>query len=151
MISGGTSEQGRTVELFAPEVNKTSTCMLPIFNDQIRRKHTSCGLLVCGGERDIAKDKCITLSSSGTWETAHTLLHSRSGLSSFQTSEGIILIGGWNSLNSTEIIKSNGDGPLEGFSLKYKTRYLENKPKGLKVAKEDQRLIGLMGNRLNGQ
>ena len=27
----------------------------------------------------------------------------------------------------------------------------ENKPKGLKVAKEDQRSIGLMVNRLNGK
>ena len=123
MISGGTSEQGRTVELYAPEVNVTSTCMLPNFPDQLRRKHTSTGLYICGGERDIAKEKCITLSSSGSWETSHTLIHTRSGPSSFQSLNGTILMGGWNSLNTSEIVKPNGEGPYEGFFLKYETRY----------------------------
>ena len=125
MISGGNSEQGRTVELYAPEVNATTTCMLPNFPDQIRRKHTSTGLFVCGGERDIANEKCITLSPTGSWEKSHTLLYSRSGLSSFQSTDGIILMGGWNSLNTSEIVKPNGEGPYEGFFLKYETRYKE--------------------------
>jgi len=30
-------------------------------------------------------------------------------------------------------------------------RYIQNKPKGLKVAKEDQRLIGSLVNGLDGQ
>ena len=30
------------------------------------------------------------------------------------------------------------------------TKFNENQPKGLKVAKEDQRLMGLMVNRLDG-
>ena len=35
--------------------------------------------------------------------------------------------------------------------LKIRNHFHANKPKGLKVAKEDQRLIGLMVNRLDGR
>ena len=91
-------------------------CKLPNLPDD-RRDHSQSGLTSCGGAD--TQTSCVTLVS-GQWTTSHTLQHSRYGHSTWMSSQGLVLIGGWPSSRTTELLNNNG-GSSPSFELKYRT------------------------------
>ena len=119
IISGGWSTATRnSVEVFMPESG--IGCTLPDLPDE-RRFHTMDGLVLCGGCYGNTGTSCLTFTS-GQWTTSHTLLHDRHQHSSWQSEEGLVLIGGDESPTTTELLQGNYSVPY--FDLKYGTRYL---------------------------
>ena len=121
LISGGYwSSSTATVEIYNPATN-TGYSLPQSF--EARYWHTQDGGLVCGGgaaagHSPFSCDKWN--SDSGTWTQSHTLRHVRQAHVSWETENGVYLMGGWHSKNSTELVKK--DGTVEdGFSLKYDT------------------------------
>ena len=83
------------------------------------------GLTICGGS-DIASltgttdtnTTCITFSS-GAWVTSHALAEVRTHHSSWSTPEGIMLVGGFQHENSTEIVAEAEYDGVPSFNLEY--------------------------------
>ena len=93
-----------------------------------RQGHSQDGLTACGGTSCLFRDNfsldcndldnCITLHN-GTWEL-HTTSYIRGGLTSWALGDGrVVLIGGENSPNTTEIISPSSNDTAEGFKLEY--------------------------------
>ena len=135
MVSGGDpTPTGRKVEVISP--SGEVFCTLPDL-PAARVYHTHDGNLLCGG-RTTSADRglgsewmgvlvqefqdCIQLTSSG-WIISHNLTYPRVSHSSWAVEDGVILLGGGRSPNTTEIVKIDGSTE-ELFSLKYKTKYL---------------------------
>ena len=107
-------------------------CPLPDLPSS-RREHSQDGLVMCGAKED--KTSCLTLSEVG-WTKSHDLINERFNHISWQMEEGILLMGGASSPDSTElgdqILKTipritqysvRPDGTTEeSFSLKYSIR-----------------------------
>ena len=111
-------------------------CFIP--NSNITRLfHTLDGIIACGGYElvngsavyDRALSTCETFID-GKWMLTHTLLSPRFGHNSWNTDDGIYLIGGLTtnqpdsrqnqiSSNSTEKIISESSESMMGFELKY--------------------------------
>ena len=107
----------KSVEIYNPVSN--ISCSLPEFPSQ-RQRHSQDGALACGGG---GNDKnCVKWSSdSGTWTQSHTLIQRRYYHVSWNTDDGVYLMGGAYSLKTTELVKN--DGTVEdGFSLQYDTK-----------------------------
>ena len=132
MISGGgDGVQGRKVQVISP--NGNVTCRIPDLPEG-RGTHSMNNNTVCGGQytelarrrRRQASDSpyvtCLKLSPSG-WSRSHTLRHTRAAHSSWQVADGIILLGGWGSRNTSEIAKTDGTTE-DSFDLKYDTEYV---------------------------
>ena len=119
MVSGGGISAYNSVEvLFA---NGTSYCTLPDVS-KYRYYHTQDGLTACGGDGNI-RDNCVTLTD-GQWTQSHTLLHDRHYHTSWSLGdERVMLMGGYYSGNTTEIVSPGSSSTSEGFTLKYNTRY----------------------------
>lgn len=129
MISGGgDGVQGRKVQVISPTGNVS--CRIPDLPEG-RGTHSMNNNIVCGGQytelsrrrRRQASDSpyvtCLKLTPSG-WNKSHTLRHTRAAHSTWQVADGIILLGGWGSRNTSEI--ANWDGTTEEtFHLKYDT------------------------------
>ena len=98
-----------------------SSCSLPPLTGRRDDGHTQTGLTACGGSWNEAASKrsCVTLSG-GIWNVSHTLVHERYGHCAWETDSGIILLGGYSSPKSSEILKEDG-GSVELFTLKYNT------------------------------
>ena len=64
-----------------------------------RKEHSQDGLVMCGGKED--KTACQTLTEDG-WIKSHDLIKQRVQHSSWQTEQGLLLIGGaaGNQLNT---------------------------------------------------
>ena len=77
------------------------------------------GLMLCGG--GFYSDTCLTWQS-GDWVTSHNLTTERWYHTSWNTPEGVLLMGGedFGSNNTTELILNNGSS-VEMFKLKYPT------------------------------
>ena len=132
MISGGgDGVNGRKVQVISPTGNVSCSIRdLP----EGRGTHSMNNNTVCGGQytevsrrrRRQASDSpyvtCLKLSSFG-WSRSHTLRHTRAAHSSWQVADGIILLGGWGSRNTSEIAKTDGTTE-ESFHLKYDTEYV---------------------------
>ena len=84
--------------------------------------HTSTGRLICGGDLTLSTLRsCVTLIN-GSWVTTHHLLEKRSYHMSWVRPDGrVMLLGGWISRNTTEILSDAGDSQ-PGFTLRYQTR-----------------------------
>ena len=130
--------------MYLPSLN--TSCSLPQLPDA-RYTHTQDGKWACGGFGkniyfNVTNDdynitystynntlSCDMWSSdSGTWIQSHALRVPRIHHVSWDTKDGVYLMGGFlgsfgtGSMNSTELVKK--DGSVEdGFSLKYNTRY----------------------------
>ena len=79
-------------------------CVLPSLPHS-RYGHTQSGMEVCGGHDNVTMTNCMTFSN-GTWTTCHTLLHPRTNHTSWLSPEGVVLMGGSASPNTTEILEN---------------------------------------------
>ena len=82
-----------------------------------REFYTQNGEVVCGGEPD--KWSCITLTGS-EWTTSHQLQESRWGHSSWSSRAGLIMMGGYDSGKTTELLSNSGSSS-PSFDLEYDT------------------------------
>ena len=100
--------------------NGSSICELPTM-PQSKYGHTQSGLTACGGGYSDSERSCIKFEA-GAWTTlTDNLVEKRWGHSSWVNSNGhILLIGGDNSLTTTEIVYQNGTS-IRSFDLKYRT------------------------------
>ena len=121
-----------SVEIFDPN-NVSLSCSLP--NMTVDRYYpASVGLVVCGGKNinpdggwgDDAGTTCETLDTdTGLWNISHTLKEKRGGHVMWRTPSGkIMLMGGWDSENTTEVLKDDGSSEY-GFNLKHRTKYVD--------------------------
>ena len=117
MITGGNpfSKVGKRVELLFQ--NGSQVCELEPLPDN-RLDHTQSGLITCGGR--YTKDSCL-IFSSGTWKSHGTTLKKREDHSSFQHNNEILLIGGQDSPNTTEIVTEDGTN-RPSFNLVHPTK-----------------------------
>eukprot|EP00091_Calanus_sinicus_P012997 TRINITY_DN28997_c0_g1_i1.p2 TRINITY_DN28997_c0_g1~~TRINITY_DN28997_c0_g1_i1.p2 ORF type:complete len:163 (-),score=50.34 TRINITY_DN28997_c0_g1_i1:16-447(-) len=87
ILSGG-GEALTSVEVFDPSTGLS--CSLPNLPEE-RFAHTMDNLLICGGEE--SGTTCLSFSS-GEWMTSLTLLEERYDHTSWQTDQGLVLMGG---------------------------------------------------------
>jgi len=112
LISGGLIGYPRilkSVELF--NINTKKSCILPEL-PLPRFAHTIEDKVICGGYggeiHKTAFSNCLTLTDSGTWKVSHTLKVARHRHSSWKSEKGIILMGGYRNLKTTELLKPDG-------------------------------------------
>ena len=103
ILSGG--QDSNTVGVF--DSNTGDTCYLPSLPG-VTYGHTHHGAIVCGGEGE--PQTCLAFSS-GNWVPSHTLVEKRIFHSGWEFAQGLLLMGGYGSLNTTEIV-SLRDGEL---------------------------------------
>lgn len=85
----------------------TSSCDLPDLPD-MRRAHTQNGGVLCGGGGDVdTLTSCLTLTDHA-WSVSHQLLFRRYEHSSWWSEEGVLLIGGYESSLTTELLTNDG-------------------------------------------
>ena len=101
--------------------NGSSICELPKM-PQSKYHHTQSGLTACGGYYSGTERSCIKFED-GSWTTLmDNLVEERSDHSSWVNPDGdILLIGGWGSQTTTEIVYQNGTS-IRSFDLKYGTQ-----------------------------
>ena len=108
---------GNTVEVFNPHTHHS--CLLPDLPEKISG-HTHCGRpgLLCGGSG--LEWSCIKLDPlTGSWsDTSVSLVEERSSHQCWAVEgEGILLIGGWESPRSTELVSPDGVSSSTSFPL----------------------------------
>jgi len=121
LVTGGDGAYRDAEILFT---NGTSLCSLPDM-PQLKEWHTQSGLTTCGGYLSNINDALSCLKFvAGSWTTlTDSLLYPRFDHSSWVTPNGdIILIGGYESPNTTEIVYQNGTS-IRSFDLMYETVY----------------------------
>ena len=119
LVSGGNPSDsvGRTAGLL--HTNGSWICSLPDL-PYARQSHSQTGLTACGGWDAPARTSCHTLSSMGSWEETHSLDKMRRMHSAWDSPQGTILLGGYDSRTTSEILLENGD-TAPGFSSEYDT------------------------------
>merc|ERR1712131_63105 len=117
LVTGGSGMSGEV--LFT---NGSSICELPPM-PQYKDSHTQSGLTACGGEVIGTERSCIKFED-GSWTTlTDNLVEQRRSHSSWINPDGdILLIGGYDSLTTTEIVYHDGTS-IRSFDLKYNTKY----------------------------
>ena len=119
IITGGSGDASTSVEVWKPDVS-ASPWSPPRWSPG-RWGHTQTGLTACGGCcSDSVPRSCVTLSELG-WIKTYDLIQPRTHHSAWDTGRGIILLGGYQSPNTTELLKEDG-GSEETFPLKYPSR-----------------------------
>ena len=112
ILSGGNGAK-TSVEVFVPSTGLS--CSLPTLPDQ-RYDHTMDSLLICGGYDDSSPSTCLSFTS-GQWMTSHTLLERWCTHTSWQTEQGLVLMGGLYRPYTSEIVEQGGPS----FDMKYST------------------------------
>ena len=88
-----------------------------------RRDHKQVGLTVCGdGYQGDNLQTCKTFVD-GQWRVSHNLLEQRYVHSMWQSPEGILLMGGHYSKDTTELLQDNGTSVYK-FTLPYLLKYV---------------------------
>lgn len=103
----------RSVEVFIPSTGES--CFLPSLPDD-RLSHTMDKLTICGGN-DTPKT-CLSFTS-GKWVTSNNLVEERDGHCSWQTEEGLLVLGGLWSPDTSEIVDLAGEQGGPSFNLQY--------------------------------
>ena len=118
LITGGQNKSGRlsSAEVFIPGLNES--CSLSNMT-QSRFRHTQNDFLSCGGDEGKG-NKCEVYSPQrGNWRIeSYSLHYERHGHTSWSLNESVVLLGGWYSNSTTEIIHGNGT-LSRGFDLKH--------------------------------
>ena len=110
----GDDDSQHTAEVWLPG---DQSCLLPRLPAPGRWRHTQSSYTACGGwDTDT---NCLTFD--GEWEQSHSLSDGRSGHVSWLSPAGILLMGGWDSGTSTELLSTTTDTTTPGFSLPYDT------------------------------
>ena len=86
---------------------------------QYKMFHTLSGMTLCGGQYEPTS---CSIYRNNAWSSPITLRKSRREHTSWQTSAGVVLMGGSNSRGTTEIV--NNGVSNDHFDLKYPTRCL---------------------------
>ena len=116
LITGGSGTE-HSAEVFLPSTS--TSCQLPGLAVG-RNQHTQDNLLLCGGYYN-AETSCEEFSpATGTWALSHTLQQERDGHVSWSVEEGTLLMGGWDSPTTSEIVKHDGTTETS-FDMKYDT------------------------------
>ena len=109
-----------------------------VYFDDFPQEHTQNGLMLCGGGED--KLGCYSLTPEGAWLKTHDLIKERVHHVSWETEDGVLLIGGARNPENTELgellkilehwnitlsflVKSDGTTE-ESFSLKSSTSWV---------------------------
>jgi hypothetical protein len=118
ILSGGYGAS-TSVEVFVPSTGQS--CSLPALPDE-RYGHTMDSLLICGGGWDstTAATTCLSFTS-GQWITSHTLVEERNYHTSWQTEQGLVLMGGYSSPDTSEILATAGGQGGPSFAMQYST------------------------------
>ena len=120
LITGGSGTE-HSAEVFLPSTS--TSCQLPglVLG---RYRHTQDTFLLCGSTYSDAWTSCEEFSpATGTWAlTNHTLQKSRYGHVSWSVEEGTLLMGGFSSGTTSEIVKHDATTETS-FEMKYDTVY----------------------------
>ena len=83
--------------------------------------HSQDGLVLCGGFG--SRQSCHTLNTdTAQWTKTHSLSEERYGHTSWWREDGgILMIGGYNSNTTTELVSDGSGVSTPGFTLKYET------------------------------
>ena len=119
LVTGGHPEDnvGQSVELLQETDSAWTSCSLPDLPDR-RVGHTQSGAVVCGGVD--TRSSCLTFSSGSGWTQSHTLLEERRWHSTWKSPRGLLLMGGYRSPKTTELLHEDGTS-CKHFDLKYRT------------------------------
>ena len=118
LVTGGWDGSGLTsVEVFSPS-GVPIPCTVPPLPAS-RHGHTQDGLVACGGYRYANRRNCVSLTGRG-WQESHQLQQRREDHSSWRSSAGLLLMGGYsNSSTSTELLSANNLSTTSSFKLTY--------------------------------
>ena len=111
----GTGGALTSVELLF--LNGTRLCFLPNLPTG-RRSYSQNGLITCGGnDKDLTRNhkSCVTFSA-GRWKKTHTLGQKRYGHTAWASPQGVMIMGGYYSKTTTELLTDNG-GSTPSFNL----------------------------------
>ena len=116
---------GVSVEVFNPHTNHS--CSLPDLPGGMRDSHSQCGGIICGGEDSSTQQSCLKLNplTGAFTPTSVRLVESRYAHLCWDVEgEGgpSLLIGGWLSPYSTELVNSDGSSSSASFTLQYDTK-----------------------------
>jgi len=129
IITGGLPykklEVGRKVEVF--NINTKKTCQLPDLPGQVRRFHTQCGHLLCGGYYSSSSRSCLMLNPlTGDFTPTSVTLREERSLHLCWDVEGengsTLIMGGQYSKRSTELVSLDGLTSTASFNLTYDTK-----------------------------
>ena len=112
------SSVGQSVELLQETDSAWTSCSLPDLPDR-RVWHTQNGAVFCGGY--YTPSSCLTFSSGSGWTQSHTLLEERRFHSTWKSPRGLLLMGGYRSRKTTELLNDDGTSSKH-FDLNYETR-----------------------------
>ena len=95
-------------EIFIPSTKETF--QLPSIPGSPRVWHTLTGNVLCGGAYDGTSSSCLKLKSNGAgWQSySPGLVEPRMAHSAWQSPDGVVLMGGYYSGDSTELVTSTG-------------------------------------------
>jgi hypothetical protein len=115
ILSGGVFET--SVEVFVPSTGLS--CSLPALPDYMW-DHTMDSLLICGGPSSSTAITCMSFSS-GQWINSNTLVSGKCDHTSWQTEQGVVLMGGNYSPYTSEIVDTAGGQGGSSFAMQYST------------------------------
>ena len=121
LITGGSDGTRLTsVEVLTPSGAPYSCSVPPLPSP--RNRHTQDGAVACGGGEGEAatQTNCYSLTSVG-WQKSHQLQKRRSLHSSWSSPAGLLLIGGYHSGTTTEILSATDSSSTFSYSLAYHT------------------------------
>ena len=125
LITGGqpSSSVGNSVEVFNPYTNRS--CNLTDLPGEGRHYHSLCRDLLCGGGGSPTRRSCLKLDpQNGVFTpTSVRLVKERARQQCWDVEgEGVLLIGGYDSPRSTELVSPDGSSSTANFTLPYDTR-----------------------------
>ena len=102
------------------QVSTGQSCSLPSLPDE-RYYHAMNSLTLCGGYYyKSTSTTCITFSS-GVWVPSHCLAKRRSHHCSWEREEGLVLLGGYYSPTTTELLTEGSEEGVSAFPLQNST------------------------------
>ena len=119
MVTGGWLVGDNTASVELLNLDGSWHCSLPPLPEQ-RDSHTQTGLVACGGFQKNSQKSCVRFSKGEEkWKKSHTLKKKRWSHVSWNSPEGILLMGGLGSGATYELLTNNGHKPAPGFKFKY--------------------------------